>query len=76
MWSETEFMSFISLPPQCNMLALWSFGHVAFRELGREQFLAFYVSSAVLASLASHLATVRLARGSIGTLWVRYRVPV
>ncbi len=71
MWSETEFMSFISLPPQCNMLALWSFGHVAFRELGREQFLAFYVSSAVLASLASHLATVRLARRSIGTLWVR-----
>lgn len=43
---------------QCNMLALWSFGHVAFRELGREQFLAFYVSGGVLASLASHLATV------------------
>lgn len=41
-----------------NMFALWSFGHVAGRELGRDQFLAFYVTAGVVASLASHLATV------------------
>ena len=40
------------------MFALWSFGHVAGRELGRDQFLAFYVTAGVVASLASHLATV------------------
>ena len=44
--------------PQFNMFALWSFGHVAGRELGRDQFLAFYVMAGVVASLASHLATV------------------
>ena len=42
------------------MAALWSFGQVAGREMGREQFLAFYHSAGVLASLASHLWTVCL----------------
>lgn len=49
---------------QFNMLALWSFGHVAAKELGRDQFLAYYVSAGVLASLASHLATVGFLCGS------------
>ena len=43
---------------QPNMLALYSFGLVVHREWGRDQFLAFYTSAAVVASLASHVATI------------------
>lgn len=38
---------------------------MAGRELGRDQLLAFYISAGVLASLASHLATVRCFRTGV-----------
>ncbi len=37
-----------------NMLALWSFGQVLHDRLGREQFMAFYFTSGLSASLGSH----------------------
>ena len=40
------------------MIGLASFGGTVHGELGREQFLAFYTTAAVLASLVSHTATV------------------
>lgn len=44
-----------------NMLALYSFGQVLHDRMGREQFLAFYLTSGMTASLGSHL--VKLWRG-------------
>ncbi|CAG8644899.1 16248_t:CDS:2, partial [Cetraspora pellucida] len=35
-----------------NMIALWSFGGVVYRMLGKEQFLAFYISSGITSSCA------------------------
>lgn len=40
------------------MIALYSFGVTVHREMGREQFLAFYAVAAVAASLLSHVASV------------------
>ena len=40
------------------MVALHSFGVAVHRELGREQFLAFYMTTAVASSLTSHVTTV------------------
>ena len=54
---------------QPNMVALWSFGVAVHREMGRPQFAAFYATSAVGASLVSHLTSVlpRLATRSAST---------
>jgi len=38
-----------------NMFALWSFGGVLHQHLGREYFLAFYLTTGCSASLVSHL---------------------
>lgn len=38
-----------------NMLALNSFGNFLHEKMGREQFLAFYLSSGAMSSLASHI---------------------
>ncbi|CAG8780759.1 23373_t:CDS:1, partial [Dentiscutata erythropus] len=38
-----------------NMFALWSFGGVVYRIFGKEQFLAFYISSGVTSSCISHI---------------------
>jgi len=38
-----------------NMIALWSFGGAIHQYLGRENFLAFYLTSGVTASLSSHI---------------------
>jgi len=38
-----------------NMVALWSFGNPIHNVLGRENFLAFYLTSGVSASMTSHL---------------------
>lgn len=38
-----------------NMLALWSFGGFLHQVMGREQFLAFYLSSGLCSSLGSHV---------------------
>ncbi|KAL1919926.1 uncharacterized protein VTP21DRAFT_1858 [Calcarisporiella thermophila] len=40
-----------------NMMALWSFGGVVHDFLGREQFLAFYLTGATTSSLVSHLVS-------------------
>lgn len=37
-----------------NMFALWSFGTLLHEKMGREQFLAFYLTSGMAASLGSH----------------------
>lgn len=42
-----------------NMVALWSFGGLVHDALGREQFLAFYLTTGMSASLVSHLLTLR-----------------
>ncbi|KAF9433710.1 hypothetical protein BGZ76_009082 [Entomortierella beljakovae] len=41
-----------------NMFALYSFGVPLHDQMGKEQFLAFYLSAGVTASLVSHLFTV------------------
>ncbi|KAF9355744.1 hypothetical protein BGX26_006183 [Mortierella sp. AD094] len=41
-----------------NMFALYSFAVPLHDQMGREQFLAFYIATGVTASLASHLFTV------------------
>ncbi|CAG8547167.1 2127_t:CDS:2 [Funneliformis caledonium] len=38
-----------------NMLALYSFGDLIYRIFGKEQFLAFYLSSGMIASCMSHV---------------------
>lgn len=38
-----------------NMLALWSFAPLLHDKMGREQFLAFYITSGLMSSLGSHL---------------------
>ena len=43
-----------------NMYGLWLIGRSVHRDLGREQFLAFCASSAVCATLFSHLVYARL----------------
>ena len=37
-----------------NMIALWGFGQVLHERMGREQFLAFYLTAGMTASLGSH----------------------
>jgi len=51
-----------------NMLALWSFGGILHDCLGREQFLAFYTTAGLAASMGSHLykAWQRDAARSLG----------
>lgn len=46
-----------------NMIALWSFGVTAARELGVNQFLAFYLTSGLSAALLSDLGRFRSLRG-------------
>jgi rhomboid-like protein len=46
-----------------NMLALYSFGRMLHEKMGREQFLAFYISCGLLASGGSHF--VKSVRGDI-----------
>ncbi|KAK9831656.1 hypothetical protein WJX74_004513 [Apatococcus lobatus] len=48
-----------------NMWALWSFGKVTALIQGTEQFLAFYLSAAVVASLAGHVGGLRAGKGGI-----------
>ncbi|RIA96214.1 hypothetical protein C1645_688061 [Glomus cerebriforme] len=45
-----------------NMLALYSFGDLVYRAFGREQFLAFYLSSGMFASCISHIASLSFKR--------------
>ncbi|GBB99501.1 hypothetical protein RclHR1_03540020 [Rhizophagus clarus] len=45
-----------------NMLALYSFGDLVYRIFGREQFLAFYLSSGMVASCISHVASLSFKR--------------
>jgi len=51
-----------------NMIAMWSFGGPIHQYLGREQFLAFYVTSGVTAGLTSHLwfSLTKQFSGSLG----------
>ncbi|XP_046853663.1 presenilins-associated rhomboid-like protein, mitochondrial isoform X2 [Xenia sp. Carnegie-2017] len=42
----------------CNMVVLWSFSPVIHDMLGREQFLAFYVSGGLFSAYVSHLFKV------------------
>ncbi|CAG8688141.1 3784_t:CDS:1, partial [Scutellospora calospora] len=54
-----------------NMFALWSFGEVVYRMFGKEQFLAFYLSSGVISSCASHVLSLMFKnwkniKGSLG----------
>lgn len=41
-----------------NMIALYSFGRVLHERMGREQFIAFYLSSGLVSSAGSHLVRV------------------
>jgi rhomboid-like protein len=45
-----------------NMLALYSFGDLVYRIFGREQFLAFYLSSGMIASCISHVVSLSFKR--------------
>jgi len=47
-----------------NMLALYSFGDLVYRIFGREQFLAFYLSSGMVASCISHVVSLSFKRYS------------
>ncbi|CAI2181590.1 11894_t:CDS:2 [Funneliformis geosporum] len=42
-----------------NMLALYSFGDLIYHIFGKEQFLAFYLSSGMIASCMSHVFSLR-----------------
>ncbi|CAO3587329.1 unnamed protein product [Absidia cylindrospora] len=46
----------------CNMVGLWSFGSLMHEYLGREQFLALYLSMGVGANMASHTMSLALRR--------------
>ncbi|RUS34108.1 hypothetical protein BC938DRAFT_482359 [Jimgerdemannia flammicorona] len=49
-----------------NMVALWSFGGLVHEALGREQFLAFYLTTGMGASLVSHMLTLKFkVRGDV-----------
>ncbi|CAO3617849.1 unnamed protein product [Mucor hiemalis] len=43
-----------------NMVGLWSFGRVVHDTLGREQFLAMYLSAGIGANVVSHVASLAL----------------
>jgi membrane associated rhomboid family serine protease len=45
-----------------NMMALWSFGGVVHDYLGREQFLAFYLTTGMAASAVSHVFGLGMRR--------------
>ncbi|GAB5589509.1 hypothetical protein Unana1_04409 [Umbelopsis nana] len=45
-----------------NMLALWSFGGIVHDYLGREQFLAFYLTTGMAASSVSHVCGLAMRR--------------
>jgi rhomboid-like protein len=61
----------------CNMVALYSFGDLVYRVFGREQFLAFYLSSGMVASCVSHVVslsfkpykTIRPSLGASGAIF-------
>ncbi|CAB4386110.1 rhomboid-domain-containing protein [Rhizophagus irregularis] len=48
-----------------NMLALYSFGDLVYRIFGKEQFLAFYLSSGMVASCISHIVSLSFKRYNI-----------
>lgn len=54
-FSHQEFFHFA-----LNMVGLWSFGRVVHDTLGREQFLAMYLSAGIGANVVSHVASLAL----------------
>jgi rhomboid-like protein len=54
-FSHQEFFHFA-----LNMVGLWSFGRVVHDALGREQFLAMYVSAGIGANVVSHVCSLAL----------------
>ncbi|KAG2187740.1 hypothetical protein INT44_005430 [Umbelopsis vinacea] len=56
-FSHQEFWHF-----GLNMMALWSFGGLVHDYLGREQFLAFYMTTGMAASAVSHVFGLGLRR--------------
>ncbi|CAO3649200.1 unnamed protein product [Cunninghamella echinulata] len=46
----------------CNMVGLWSFGGLIHDYLGREQFLALYLTTGISANMASHVFSLALRR--------------
>ncbi|CAG8482043.1 12120_t:CDS:10 [Acaulospora morrowiae] len=53
MFSHQQFWHF-----GMNMMALYSFGDIIYHLFGREQFLAFYVTSGIVSSCVSHVASL------------------
>ncbi|KAI8579594.1 hypothetical protein K450DRAFT_164948, partial [Umbelopsis ramanniana AG] len=56
-FSHQEFWHF-----GLNMMALWSFGGLVHDYLGREQFLAFYLTTGMAASAVSHVFGLSMRR--------------
>ncbi|KAH8555756.1 hypothetical protein BGW37DRAFT_418484 [Umbelopsis sp. PMI_123] len=56
-FSHQEFWHF-----GLNMMALWSFGGLVHDYLGREQFMAFYLSTGMAASAVSHVFGLSMRR--------------
>jgi rhomboid-like protein len=54
-FSHQEFFHFA-----LNMVGLWSFGRIAHEHLGREQFVAMYLSVGVGANVVSHICSLAL----------------
>lgn len=54
-FSHQEFFHFA-----LNMVGLWSFGRVVHDTLGREQFLAMYLSAGIGANVVSHVCSLAL----------------
>ncbi|KNB42037.1 presenilins-associated rhomboid-like mitochondrial [Blastocystis sp. subtype 4] len=52
----------------CNMIALFSFGRLAYEKLGCEQFYAFYLSAGLFSSYLSYLFKFLIGATSIGSL--------
>ncbi|KAG9292989.1 hypothetical protein G9A89_016351 [Geosiphon pyriformis] len=44
-----------------NMMALYSLGSVVHNSMGREQFLAFYITSGIWSSLVSHILSLKFS---------------
>lgn len=42
-----------------NMIGLYSFGDIVYRVMGRDQFLAFYLTSGMVASCTSHVMSLK-----------------
>ncbi|ORZ10437.1 hypothetical protein BCR42DRAFT_333649 [Absidia repens] len=46
----------------CNMIGLWSFGGLVHDYLGRQQFLALYMTTGIGANMASHVLSLAFRR--------------